>query len=1224
MRRTCLHPGPLLIGLAWFTLAVAANVHPAESIPDIRLTFDEPAENQWVRNSGTAPCRIEARGVERAARDSGGAIRITGPEGVRVYSRVFDEARNAGAFLFFCEFRSSPARPDAGARTLAVCPGLFLLRLDPESRGGNVSLFVWDSAGRLEPRVSGPRPEPDVWHQVVAVRTPTAAFLWIDGREYRRDRSAPGRGAAGPLIIGGNTEWSGPFAGLIDNVLFMPAALARRGIERLIWAGWTTGTVSPKASRKRFWRFPRDADSWKPRWGLQVRVSKDGLRLSGPSTGVLVCRALEIDLAPEEGVSIDMSAESGHAAEVVLLTEDGPVPTAVPLVPDGRMHTYFARPDPSGRKDSKRVLRVTGLMLRSFPAGAREVVLRRIALGARPSEPGRPVLEVFAPDRRIAGLDAPVDVALVLRNDGGSPLRVTAALTLPRGVEAAPSPRLQSPDIASGETWRARWRLRSSQPVSGIVGLSVTADGRKVLAGECRVCFAADPTAAARSEAARRRWLSEGFPRVLDFRHLGPGCLTWFEGCTALLVDMIGDKIEAAREFKRRYPDRFVLMQINDEPNGVWGTWFCVPAESARKQGLRVRPEVFPSPSFRGWWLLDAGTVLLDDFPESVEEAEVRVREPDRLVRRVRGRKVLPDVLLYARAGDQPDWGQSEYASITAVDRDRGTVRIRRWPRSTGVQWFSYRAGKAVAAASSGDIYSLGEGKWIRTWVPNLTSNCPRDPDTGLDAAAWWARHYARVWRSQIARSAPHPDGFEFDWTSFRFFNVRADCNNDLAADGCEENGLSLWATGLHRFFRQLRSLLPPDALVLADSSNMMSQRSFGLLNGSENEEFLGFHSLAAFSTQYDLFRLWLERARAPRVSYLQSRFPCEWFTDDLTLTAAMRRSNFRGSNVARLGLAAACVGGGMHAYRTGLRRDIRTINTGGGPLRYDLDEYHAGRLYRRHWLGAPKGPARRLTGGMSDVLLPEPSWRDWTVEQGPGAGVVVLPPRVIPDDTSARGGESLLEVRVEAIRTVRPPLHAVRVVSPPARESVAAGEDVSVLFEVQGEWPADAPPEIREIPRGAGMRIVCGAAASPIFRFAVFPQWRKVWLTIPAPLAGRPRIELLCGDEPGVIRLRRLSLRRGSCDIFWREFEHGVVLVNAGHAAPFRFDLEALTPGRPWARLPGVRGLWPNTGEGVGRFVDVPPFDALFLIDAAIMDRAKLAPLPESVIVAVEPRPAP
>ncbi|MCX7016344.1 MAG: hypothetical protein NTW86_27945, partial [Candidatus Sumerlaeota bacterium] len=282
-----------------------------------------------------------------------------------------------------------------------------------------------------------------------------------------------------------------------------------------------------------------------------------------------------------------------------------------------------------------------------------------------------------------------------------------------------------------------------------------------------------------------------------------------------------------------------------------------VPREFAVKEGLKFDPEVFPMPSFRGYWLLGAGMPLPADAPADAETIELAAPDVAPFLSMSKSGEQLRDALVYRRSGDQCDWNYSEFVSVVAVDRDKKTVTLKRWPHEAVGDWKAFRQGEAWVAPSVGSIYrQKNGGVWIKTWIPNLTSFCPRDPRTGLNAAEWWARHFARLWKNRIAAADPHPDGFEFDGLRA---SRESDGDNDGVADGCVREGVDLWFLGLYDCFRMMREggkgfEGADDALILSDSSTPQAVRCLSLLNGSENEEFPSFGGVKYFPTGMDFF----------------------------------------------------------------------------------------------------------------------------------------------------------------------------------------------------------------------------------------------------------------------------------------------------------------------------------------------------------------------------------
>ena len=1137
-------------------------------------SFDDP-EQAWTAG-GLA---WGAEGMARTAGYVGQAARFDGTASLRM--GVGPAAFGTGFTLAFL-VRPEAIQGAAGPVNLVSCPGRFLLRLDPVSRGRQVSLFL-DRGGRLEPRVSGPALPPGEWSQIIAVATPDHGYLWVNGVEHSVVRPGQAEGESGPLVVGGalpDPVSACGFSGCIDQLELRDGAVGRQWIYRRLL--WPQGDPPPAGrSAKRNHRFPQDGIGWHGLWGAQVAMAGKLDFTLPTSASRLVSPALAIPLAEHDGLHLELATRDGIVGEVFLYSEDGFQERRFRVVPDGATHRYSIPLDRTRLRGP-----ITGLSLRLPASHGAAASLASMSFGPLAAG-GAAELAVreFAPDRQWVKLGEAFAILALVGNRGCGAGDVELALATPFAVL---SPAVAAMRLPPGEEREIRWEARATEPGRQTVRLTVRSPEMEPLQALAEVVVQdALPAPAV---------LRDGYPRAMDFRHLGPENLGIHAQQSLLLVDLIGDKIEAARAFKKRYPETCVLMQINDEPNGLWGTWFTVPREYAIKEGTRCDPVVFPMPSFKGYWLLRPGAFLAADFPAAQETMALTVPDPARFLHaRFGGKGASPhDALVYRTGPNGPDWEHAEYVTVSAVDLAAKRIVVERWPKASVGTWHDFVAGQAVIAPSAGDIYRH------RTWVPNLTRFCPRDPANGLDACEWWARHFANLWHQRIARDAPHPDGMQFDWAPFRAHKADADCDLDGEPDGGDFQGISHWGLGMHRFFSLLRSGgtgwagVGEETLLVADASNVAGQRSFSLLNGAENEEFCGFGHPHAFSAQFELYRLWCRESRTPRVSYLQSRFPCEIHFDG-DFDGASRRDNFAGAARIRLALAAACMELGIHTYRTGGRQDIQDIERS-VTRRYDVDEYMAGREGRFNWLGKPLDEARRMPEAISAASILD---REFAVGDGgwsvgrPSPSVEIEPLR--PETVA---GERVLRFGVAAIHERRPPARAAVLRSPWSAVAVGKGNDVVLTARV---W-ADPQFDDREGPLYAGIPRELAfvletedGMRTEAAGVLVGETARELRLTFVVPGNGRLRAACEFGADLGPVRLAGFSLRPGCAEVMYRRFEHGLVLMNGSLTAPFVFATDRVD-GRPLRELDGLHSPLHNRGRPVAGECVVPPQDALFL----------------------------
>ena len=1154
-------------------LSLAVHADPLVG-PTRSWSFDTPTK-PWTAD-GVA---LVPEKMARSPGYAGQAARFGGAASLRL--EVGADAFSTGFTIAFL-VRPDAAQTSAGPVNLISCPGRFLLRLDPVHRGRQVSLFL-DRAGKLEPRASGPALPAGEWSQIIAVATPEYAYIWVNGIEYSVPRPGKPSTDSGPLIVGGalpGPVGAAAFSGCIDQLELRSGAVGRQWIFRRVL--WPQGDPRPDGHvGKRIQQFPEDAKGWTGLWGAKIADTEAlALTLPAPSSR-LVSPLLRIPLAENDGLHLDLATRSGVVGEVFLYSEDGFQERRFQIIPDGRSHRYSVPLDRERLRGA-----ITGLSFRMPRSTATVVNLHRIAFAplAATAEP-KLVLRAFAPERQWVKPGERLAIRALLKNEGhgggAAQLRLTSPLPLLSPAEAAVR-------LPPGEEREVVWHVQAGTPGAHTVQLEVLEPDAKPFRAVAEVIVQGVPL--------RPPALREGYPRAMDFRHLGVGNQGIQAQQSMLLVDLIGDKIEAARAFKKRYPETCVLMQINDEPNGLWGTWFTVPREYAIKEGTRCEPDVFPMPDFKGYWLLRPGATLTTDFPAKQEQITLPVPDPKRFLhRRFGGKGVTPhDALVYRLGPNGPDWEQAEYVTISAVDVKTKEITVERWPKAAVGTWHGFAAGQAVIAPSAGDVYRH------RTWIPNLSKFCPRDPASGLDACEWWARHFARLWHRRIARDAPHPDGMQFDWAPFRAHKADADCDLDGEPDGGDFAGISHWGLGMHRFFSLLRSGgkgwegVGNQTLLAADASNVSSQRSFALLNGSENEEFCGFGHPKAFSAQFDLYRLWCREARLPRVSYLQSRFPCDIHTGG-DFDRASRRDNFASAAKIRLALAAACMELGIHTYRPGGRQDIQDIDRC-VTRRYDLDEYLAGRDGRFNWLGKPLGEARRAPGAMHAEAVLASDFADgvegWTL----GKTLPVVATEPVRRDLV--NGNHAIRFGVSAIHGRRVPGSAAGIVSPWSTAIVGKGQEVVLTTRV---W---ANPQFDEregalyanIPRELAFALESeDGTRTDAARILVGEKARELRLSFVVPGDGRLRVVCEFGADLGPVWLDDLSLCRGCGDIMYRRFEHGIVLMNGSLATPFAFDTVKLD-GRPLRQLDGLHSPLYNRGEPVPGEILVAPQDARFL----------------------------
>ena len=458
-----------------------------------------------------------------------------------------------------------------------------------------------------------------------------------------------------------------------------------------------------------------------------------------------------------------------------------------------------------------------------------------------------------------------------------------------------------------------------------------------------------------------------GYPRPMLFRENFPKLIPEYGHIDMMVSDLHTDKRKFCDiEFKKQNPDALMLVQFNNEPTGIWGTWEMLPKQKLDDLGW-LQPEIrnsnplldlfnhgiYPMMDFPGHWVYEAGATVLSEIPAGEQSVTFKVSDmtPFRPVNHrlsLNVAKAIPEVenalskelVLYSRNPDgSPDWLNAELGSITAIDEKEKTVTVRRWkkaepsPSNVSRDWKAFPPGVYAAPSAVPVTYEnagtirafppqlreqMKSASVMKPFLPNLTKNCPVDPRTGLTAVETMAKHYIEMKRTVY----PNADGFVFDvscgtfWPSHRVSD-RVDCDNDGKIDNFQFDGVLIWPLGIFDFCTLLREGKPgvfqglgKDFLLISDSNFNEDQRFFDVMNGGEYE-----HSFTLFfppwntmySSSLDRYLLWDRIGRKPNITFIHNKYADEVYhggdVKDLKRPATLAHY--------RLDMATACMGSG-------------------------------------------------------------------------------------------------------------------------------------------------------------------------------------------------------------------------------------------------------------------------------------------------------------------------
>ena len=344
-------------------------------------------------------------------------------------------------------------------------------------------------------------------------------------------------------------------------------------------------------------------------------------------------------------------------------------------------------------------------------------------------------------------------------------------------------------------------------------------------------------------------------------------------------------------------------------------------------------------------------------------------------------------------------------------------------------------------------------------------------------------------------------DGYQFDvagfWTGSRNQGTRRlDCNNDGSPDSGFISNVSSYGLGVVDFFAALRQRVGPDIMLVSEATRDWSSRDFASSNGSENESFPDLHHWELFSSAYQRYQFWNQRAQKPNLSYLQVKETSEAFTKC--------PDRDRGTNWKyRLPMGAALLGNGYFAY-------IPTDELGDGSCSYVdpvlraitayPDEFEAGTQRRLHYLGRSLEEAQRLNAAEgAPNLLPNGDFEkdlSGTLLTTVGTSAALLN----RDSSDPGEGESALRITISKL-DVDPTDTKVRVGL--SAFPVEKGKEYTLKLLVRAEPGygridqsfADIPRRVQVELRIAGVPVTAEAEQDVL----ADKQWRTYWLSFVA-----------------------------------------------------------------------------------------------------------------------------
>lgn len=565
---------------------------------------------------------------------------------------------------------------------------------------------------------------------------------------------------------------------------------------------------------------------------------------------------------------------------------------------------------------------------------------------------------------------------------------------------------------------------------------------------------------------------------------------------------------------------------------------------------------------FPGHWLYYPGCTLKHDFDAS--ETRIHIGNDLDLFREDVGMpKTAPDdhrrrvnddlVLVPVSENGERIWSQAEHMVLQKIDRERGELVVSRGQYGREAQNFS--AGRAYIAP-----HVMG-GPWYRNqlWFYNYSRDCPKDSH-GQTASDRLVEEFG-LWRFPEGRLS-HVDGLTLDIARFdmRFSQDgrRIDIDTDGVADGGVVDGINRYGTGFLDFLEKLRTRLGDDFILTADGHGRGNQRALTVLNGMETE---------GLGAPNDGYRQW---SKAWNIITYWQHFGKRQPGFNYSVLKDNSDSEFPLFNRLRFNAGVMTVLG----------------ETFDASRQLIHDEALCGIDRERGWLG--RSIAGPVNLGMKSVnIFAENGWVD---SRG-------IPEKVFLEKWVVHGGRLDLDSDELSLKSKNRENIELKIPS----VSVERG-DLIFSFSIKASDPPHGfPPGVPKIINVSveGMDEI-GNGSNSLFTYAGMEEFHSAFFHFRNVRSGLVSISIRIGAPEGRFEFRDFGLRNAVPAVF-REFEHGVVLVNPG-TEPFVFDLKTLFKERRFRRIQGTPE-WvardpegQNTGDPVGDLVTVAPINALFL----------------------------
>lgn len=562
---------------------------------------------------------------------------------------------------------------------------------------------------------------------------------------------------------------------------------------------------------------------------------------------------------------------------------------------------------------------------------------------------------------------------------------------------------------------------------------------------------------------------------------------------------------------------------------------------------------------YAGHWLYQAGTATT--APITATATVLNVSDARALVA---GRYV---VIYDAPAGS---FKNAEHAQILGVDPVRKTVILReRGYKSVPV---AHGAGAIVAP------HDLGQGAGEpKNWAFNMTTWCPKDANGNTAGGAigrWLSENHRRNARGDLVNGA-RVDGIYFDADAYFIGANKVDANNDLIVDeAMSPDGVNVWGKGMDVFYRDMRARFP--AWTLAAGSRR--SRGFESLNGTQMEGWPVSGGYEAPKPSYDGAEGFDSVFQRYNV-HMRHHQATPAYVENLSKTPTRlypRGAETPATNAAfRFAFASTLLDDGYYGQQNHDNDpdpwyDEYAVDATPGSDAYghaipanDL----AAILKHKGWLGRALGVRARLSDTQS--FLPAKSLANATLDTDLG-GWSAANLALSRDTATPLDGSGALRVSRQLRFDADSGLTSVT--GPNVR--LEKGKTYTVAFAA----------------KSSAMRDMVVRLANARQLFLIPETWTRIVFTVTPEATADYRLKFVLDKENTEVGIDSVYVLEGNANLFWREFEHGAVAVNASNTA------RTVAIGEGWQRIKGTGQDPVNDGKPVSSLT-LPAWDAAILV---------------------------